>query len=322
LWKKHRKIITPAFHFKILEQFIEVFESNAKILIESLKKEVGKTSSNISPYIKLCTLDIICETAMGTSVNAQVNSESEYVRSVNEICRIITYRIFNPFLHYTIPYILTKHYREEKRCSRCIRGYVNSVISKKKAELEDNERTDDSQDEIGIKKRLVFLDLILQENNKLNDKQIEDEVNTFMFAGLDTTAPALSFAMFSLAENPQIQKSAVDELQEIFSDDWSRATTLKDLQNMKYLEAVIKETLRIYPSLPFYSRQLQEDIVYDGMTFPKDLDLVIFAYGIHRNPELFPEPLRFLPERFLTDNIGKKFPYGYIPFSAGPRNCL
>lgn len=120
---------------------------------------------------------------MGTSVNAQINSESEYVRSLKELCKIITDRIFNPFLHYTILYIFSTHYRQEMKCLKYIHGYIKSVITKRKAELEDNEPTD-TYNEIGIKKRLAFLDLILQERktNKFTDKEIEDEVNTFMFA--------------------------------------------------------------------------------------------------------------------------------------------
>ncbi|KAJ3632243.1 hypothetical protein MTP99_009260 [Tenebrio molitor] len=85
-WRKHRKITTPAFHFQILEQFLDVFESSGNTLIKKLEKEVGKKSFDIYPFITLCTLDVICESAMGTKINAQENSESEYVRSVKKLC--------------------------------------------------------------------------------------------------------------------------------------------------------------------------------------------------------------------------------------------
>uniref|UniRef100_A0A1B0DR40 Uncharacterized protein n=1 Tax=Phlebotomus papatasi TaxID=29031 RepID=A0A1B0DR40_PHLPP len=81
-WHSRRKILTPAFHFKILEDFIDVFSEQSSILASKLAVEVEKESFNIFPYVTLCTLDIVCETAMGRQVNAQSNSDSEYVKAV------------------------------------------------------------------------------------------------------------------------------------------------------------------------------------------------------------------------------------------------
>ncbi|RZB39252.1 p450 domain containing protein, partial [Asbolus verrucosus] len=118
----------------------------------------------------------------------------------------------------------------------------------------------------------------------------------------------------------QFQKIAFEEQQALFGNNRNPTVTYADLQNMKYLELVIKETLRLYPSVPFYARQTNEDLKYGNITLPKGDAIVIFAFGIHRNPDYFENPEDFNPSRFA--NIDGKFPYAYIPFSAGPRNCI
>ncbi|KAK9685622.1 Cytochrome P450 [Popillia japonica] len=91
---------------------------------------------------------------------------------------------------------------------------------------------------------------------------------------------------------------------------------------MRYLEKVIKEALRLYPSVPIFGRQLQEDAEFDGGIIPKGVTLTTFAYGMHRDPKLYPDPEKFDPERFTLENQSTRNPFAYVPFSAGPRNCI
>lgn len=81
-WHQHRKLITPAFHFKILEQFVDTFNHQSDILVKKLHGECYKGVVNILPFVKLMTLDTFCETAMGTQINAQNYAESEYVKAI------------------------------------------------------------------------------------------------------------------------------------------------------------------------------------------------------------------------------------------------
>ena len=118
---------------------------------------------------------------------------------------------------------------------------------------------------------------------------------------------------------------------------------MADLSKLKYLECVIKEVLRIYPAVPFIFREFTEDVIIglfdtlhliefffifififfqDNYEIPKRSTAMIFIYQIHRDERYFPEPEKFVPERFLPDNSDKRHPYAYIPFSAGKRNCI
>lgn len=131
----------------------------------------------------------------------------------------------------------------------------------------------------------------------------------------------------------------IEELNNIFSDDPGRNLTFRDLQEMVYMEQVIKETLRLYPSVPIYSRHLTEDAEYGiiivvfqhtcfyklalilgGYKLPGGTEIGIFAYAIHRDPKIWPDPESFKPERFAETNDRPSF--SFLPFCAGPRNCI
>lgn len=92
---------------------------------------------------------------------------------------------------------------------------------------------------------------------------------------------------------------------------------------MTYLERCLKECLRLYPSVPFIARTLNEDVqTKTGYTLPKNAMIHIHIYDLHRNPQLYPDPEKFDPDRFLLENLKERHPFAYIPFSAGPRNCI
>jgi cytochrome P450 family 4 len=324
-WKKHRRIITPTFHFKILEQFINSFDAAGDVMVEKLKKHLGCLSVDIYPFVTLCALDIICETAMGTTINAQRNEESEYVQSVKEMGRIIIERALVPHKNNEFLFRFTKDYQIQKKALNILHEYTNNVINKRREELlkEYSSKQRENSVDMGIKKKMAFLDLLLQatvDDRPLTNEEIREEVDTFMFEGHDTTASGISFALYSLANNPEAQEKAYEEQVALFGKEKNPTVTYGDLQEMKYLELVIKEALRLYPSVPFYARETNQEVEFGGTKIPKGVNITIFAYGIHRDPKYFPDPEKFDPSRFET--IDGKLPYAYIPFSAGPRNCI
>jgi cytochrome P450 len=147
------------------------------------------------------------------------------------------------------------------------------------------------------------------------------QVDTIAFAGHDTTAASIFYTLYMLAINPDIVKKVEEELDGIFHNT-DRTATMEDLTNMKYLECCIKETLRLFPSVPYITREHAEDIVVRGHVIPANTEILLFIYGQHRNPDDFPEPYRFDPDRWTDSNSFKRHPYAYVPFSAGSRNCL
>ena len=114
---------------------------------------------------------------------------------------------------------------------------------------------------------------------------------------------------------------AREEIFEIFGDS-DRPCTAEDAAQMKYLECCIKEALRLYPAVPSITRQTCEDSELGGYKIPSGVSVVMQIYALHRNEEFFPEPEVFKPERFQTEESLGRHPFAFVPFSAGPRNCI
>ncbi|KAK9744576.1 Cytochrome P450 [Popillia japonica] len=131
----------------------------------------------------------------------------------------------------------------------------------------------------------------------------------------------MCWTLFLLGNHPDIQQKVFEEVHQVLQSKRT-PTTISELHEMKYLENVIKESLRLYPSVPFIIRDLEQEVQIGEYKIPAGVQVNLQIYGTHRSAEYYPEPDKFDPDRFLPENSQKRHPYAYIPFSAGPRNCI
>jgi len=166
----------------------------------------------------------------------------------------------------------------------------------------------------------AFLDYLL-ETGELGETALRDEVNTFMLAGHDTTTVTTKWCLFLLGNYPGVQDQVQEELDTICLSR-EHKLTMDDIRSMKCLERCIKESMRIYTSVPLVGRLLTEEIQINGYTLPKGTTANLDFYSLHRDERYFPDPEVFDPDRFLPEHTSRRNPYAYLPFSAGMRNCL
>ncbi|KAL7646992.1 UNVERIFIED_CONTAM: hypothetical protein RMT77_002249 [Armadillidium vulgare] len=321
-WHQRRKMLTPTFHFKILEDYVEIFNQQSQIFVKNLQSNCDGKPFDIYPRIILCTLDIIMETAMGKKFYAQNNSSSEYVKAIYIICLIFMEKQARPWMQVSLIANLLGRAKMEEECLKILHGLSNETIKDRRKKREEL-RLSGTEKNSG-KKRMSFLDLLLEyseDHEILSDEDIREEVDTFMFEGHDTTAASVNWTLYLLGQHPEIQDKAYEEIESIFGSS-DRDATSSDIREMKYLECCIKESLRLFPSVPAFGRELNEDVIIEGYTVPKGTSTMIFVYQLHRDPEVFPDPNTYKPERFFPENYANRSPYAYIPFSAGPRNCI
>ncbi|CAH1715009.1 unnamed protein product [Aphis gossypii] len=263
---------------------------------------------------------------MGTEMNAQKGKSVQYVHSIKSACRSVIDRVFKFWLWNDLIYRISNSGRSFFTSIKVLHEFTDNVIKRKQSLLKNSENQK-VQPEIKPEKNRPksFLDLLLDVLNENPDqmtiKDIREEVDTFLFEGHDTSSIAMTMTILLLGLHQDIQDHAREELYSIFGDS-DRDATMDDLNAMRYLDAVIKETLRLYPSVPSFTRELNTTLQLKNYTIPPMTTMAIFPYVLHRNEDIYPKPEEFIPERFLDEENKSKFLFRYIPFSAGARNCI
>jgi cytochrome P450 len=154
---------------------------------------------------------------------------------------------------------------------------------------------------------------------RMSDTQVRDECLTVMLAGHETTANALSFVLWLLAEHPEVQEELAEESARVLQ---GRAPTAADYPQLKLAEQVFAEALRLYPPVWVTARTAAESYEYRGMRIEKGTMLVAPQFAVHRDPRFFPEPLKFDPSRFTAEAKAGRPKLAYFPFGAGNRQCI
>ncbi|XP_054166695.1 cytochrome P450 4c3-like [Oppia nitens] len=335
-WRLRRKLLTPSFHFRILEDFLPIMSEHLIVFVDLMRKQTLVNNGivdDITPYITRCALDIICETAMGIKMDSQIHLDSPYVKAIHQTGELFLLRMLRPWLWNDFIYRQTPNGKKFFNNMDILHGFTDNVIKERKRELLDEINRNDkcfitnNETNSDHRRRQAFLDSLLSEhfrNPEFTEEDIREEVDTFMFEGHDTTSMAISWTLHLIGRDQSVQDKCHQELDTIFdgTDGDRRPLTMNDLREMKYLEACIKEALRLFPSVPFIGRQLNEDININGHSVPKGVTCLLFLYQLHRDPECFPQPEVYRPDRFLDRENMTRHPFAYVPFSAGPRNCI
>ncbi|XP_071441195.1 cytochrome P450 4C1-like [Hetaerina americana] len=338
-WHSRRKLLTPGFHRAVLDSTHDVITEKSAQLIEILESK-GKASQafDIAPLIWQCSLDIICETAMGTKMNLQSEIRQRnvaYTEAVKEAMSSFVRRCVRPWLHPKIIHDLSPTGRKFNKCVKIMHNFTDKVIKTRKEEYSkllrasmDNGDGKAHEARAINTKRKAFLDILIEaaypegyeKKPILSDEDIREEVSTFMFEGHDTTASAIAWTLYLLGHHPDIQEKVFEEVERVFGSNL--VATSEKVSELRLLERCIKESLRLYPSVPFIGRKLKEDLNLGEYTIPSNTGVFVLIYFLHRDPEIFPQPEKFNPDNFLPQACEKRPPYAYVPFSAGPRNCI
>ena len=321
-WNHRRRLITPAFHFSILNEFVPVFEKQAQILVDKFMSAANeKKVIDVQVPLSLMTLESMCETSLGISNSTDKEAE-DYVKTIGTLGHHLLVRTFQPLFWSSYIYSLTSYGKQFYKSLKSIHEYTISAINKRIAIHSENEKLNNYTviDKASRTKRNVcFIDTLIESYQKgdIDIDGIREEVDTFVFEGHDTTSSGLTFCLYMLGIYKEHQKTLQEEIDEAEGEN-----ILEIIQKLKFLDCVIKESLRLYPPVAAIGRRMEEDTVIGGQTFYKDTTIVINIFGLHRNEEYWENPLKFNPYRFMGDEFQQRNPYCYIPFSAGPRNCI
>nr|AZR39433.1 cytochrome P450 [Agasicles hygrophila] len=325
-WKNLRAKLTPAYSpGKLKYMFGTILKCGEEMTnkLEEISKADGEIE--IKEILARYTTDVIGTCAFGLECHCMTNPTAEFrvmgkrafTQTIGDVLRMIIIRSFPPLARLLRFGVFTG----------TVTSFFNKVVRETIAYREQNSIT-----------RPDFLQLLIQlrKNGKLEEDNLDDhppgtcltieeaaaQAFIFFLAGFETTSTTISFALFELASNQSIQNKARKEVDKVFEK--YQSFTYESVMEMHYLDTVIYETMRKYPPAPVFLRKCTEayQIPDTNIILEKGLSVLIPCYGLHRDPEYFPEPELFDPDRFSEENKSNIWDGTYIPFGDGPRNCI
>lgn len=314
IWRTRRKILTPAFHFKILHNYVPIMNRRTNEVVQKLMT-MGDKSLDILPVLRLAAFGMLFETSMGVNIDEGEVASKGLLHRTDELAAAVISRVLNVFLWPDSVFYMTDAGKGFLRNVQYVRDYNKKIIQQRKAEYTAGRAVPALKNS--------FLDILLRmhiDEGTLTENEVAEEVATFFIGGFDTTASAASYTLYLLGHHGDIQAKVHAELDEVFGDDKGRSVTLEDMKKLKYLDCVIKESLRMYPPVPLVARDIDEDVLIGNCVIPKGTVALAGIYFLHRHPRVYKDPDMFVPERFLE--TGNANPFAYVPFSAGSRNCI
>jgi len=299
-WLRHRRLISPAFHRERVAGYGRIM---AKYADEWAQARRDDEPLDLHDEMMALTLRVVARTLLDTDVTPSIK---EIVQLLAEVQDFYYGRFAS--LRFLIPTSLpTPGNRGLARAIRRFDELVYGIIRERRAE---EDRGD-----------LVSLLLLARDEDGtgLTERQVRDEVTTLLLAGHETTALALTWAFMLLDGHPDVRRRLEAELVGVLGD---RLALPEDLAALPYTQAVLNETLRLYPPVYVTGREAIRDTEIAGQPVPKRHIVLISMYATHRDPRFFSEPEAFRPERWL-DGLDKRLPHGaFIPFGMGSRKCV
>lgn len=299
--RRQRKLMQPAFHHKRLESYAErIVELTEQMLADWRNKDQVALEQETAAL----TMKIVCSTMLNADVSSETDQVGKTMEAFQQVLAIETREII------PIPdWLPIERKRQLREVVGTLRRLVKSIIAERRAGGVDR----------GDLLSMLLLAVDEETGKGMSDEQIYDELVFLFIAGHETSASALAWAFYLLSLYPDVERTLRQEIDQVLQ---GRAPTVADLPQLPYLEKVVKETLRLYPSAWIFSRTPAEPVTLGGYQLEKGDLLFLSPFVTQRNPRYFDEPECFKPERFSSE-FEKNLPrLAYFPFGAGPHICM
>lgn len=298
-WRRQRRLIQPAFHHHALQGLVRhVDEAADAMLARWLELESGAVI-DVDADVMEAALDVVGRALFTSDLSGQAQ---ELTQATLQGLEVVVARARVPIS--PPAWMPTPANRRLKaangRLDRAVHGMVRDRTARGVGESD-------------------MLDLLMamrdEDGSGLDESEIRDQMVTFIVAGHETVASALTWALGLLAHHPQAQ----DRLQQEAASVADRPVSLDDLQLLPWARAVVDETLRLYPPAWLITRKALDGDELDGCRIPPGSLLILSPWLLHRHPAVWAEPDAFRPERFVDGSFDRQ---AFIPFGAGPRLCI
>jgi cytochrome P450 len=301
-WRRQRRLAQPAFHRSRINSYAEAMVA---ITEEHLRRWRDAETRDIAQEMMAVTLDIAVRTLFGTTLPGEAQQVG---RAVGFLMRYQLRRLRSPVrLPENLPTPKSRRARRENE-------FLDSLIYRIIAERREQGNGHHHEDLLAL-----LMGAMDEDGTQMTPRQLRDEAMTLFLAGHETTALTLCWTWYLLSQNPAAEARLHEELSGVLA---GRAPTVADLERLPYLQAVINESLRLYPAAYLLARTSIAPCTIGGYDFPTGTTILMSQWVTHRDARFFDDPDSFRPERWL-DGLMARLPAGaYFPFGDGPRRCI
>ena len=300
-WRRQRKLSAPAFQPARIASYCQVMVSSTTRMLDTWQAD---TMRDVHAAMSDLTMEIACTTLFGADACPNPVVVGQALSDAMEALSRRWKRIL------PLPaWVPTKENRLFRRALRSLDRIIDEIVARRRA-AHDGTGSD------------LLSSLLLaqdEDGSSFTDGQLFDEVRTLFLAGHETTALALTYSLYLLAEHPDVQAKLRAELSSVLD---GREPTYRDMERLPFTRSVVNESMRLYPPADFLGREAIADCEVGGMRIPRGMNLFMSQWVMHHDERYFPDPLTFNPDRW-TPAFEKSLPrFVYFPFGAGPRFCI
>jgi cytochrome P450 len=300
-WRRQRRLIAPLLLPKRVAEYADVMVASAVRAFDSFAP--GELREIQNDMMQL-TLEIVSTTLLGVSTRSEAERIAGTLDAAQHFLEARLYSL-SRLLPFAIPTPSALRFR------RAVRELDRSIYQL----IERCRRAGDAGDSLLAR----LIDARSEDGEAMSDKQLRDEVVTMILAGHETTALLLTYASFLLGRHPQ---EAERLRAEVDAQLQGRPASLADLPKMPRIDAFVRETLRLYPPVYAFGREVVTPFTLGGYTLTRGSIVLFSPFARQRNPTVFPQPERFLPQRWLDEDRPALRRFDYFPFGGGPRVCI
>ncbi|MEN2399534.1 cytochrome P450 [Flavobacterium sp. MC2016-06] len=300
-WLKQRRLIQPAFHKQKMNQLVENMEQT---IVAELDGLVEEKAVDLFPVMSELAFNVVAKSLFQFSIADEKLNRIKFIIEEVQNFLIKEIRLPHKAWWFSISGQVKKHLELAEENNRIIREIIEERTTSK---VEVNDLLN------------MLLETRYEDSGEgMSVKQLIDEIKILFIAGHETTANALTFTMHLLGCNPEVQQKLFEEIIKVQSET---DDVVEQLQKMTYTNAVLNESMRLYPPAWITDRQNIEDDTIGSFNIKKGTLIGVSFYELHRNSKYWDNPDEFIPERFLGEQKKISMQYFY-PFGAGPRMCI